>query len=122
MDMLRTDTDSIPLHSRPTPLAKHSPFLSCSQVAAAFGFCVAAAALKIELENNDPVQLETLRRGWSEQGTLALWKHRAIISNLSAARFNLEAVCQLWPITLHMASEVKACTAIVSQTGPVGLI
>lgn len=122
MDMLRTDANSSPLHSRSTPLAKHSPFLCCSQVAAAFGFCVAAAALKDELENNNPVQLETLRRGWSEQGTLSLWKHRAIVSNLSAAHFNLDAVDQLWPITSHMASEVQSCTKFVSQTGPVGLI
>jgi hypothetical protein len=122
MDMLRTDANSNPLHSRPTPLAKHSPFMCCSQVAASYGFCVAAAALKEELENNNPIQLEALRRGWSEQGTLALWKHRAVVSNLSAAHFNLDAVCRLWPIASQMASEVKSCTQYVSQTGPVGLI
>ncbi|KAK0560728.1 hypothetical protein OC861_006155 [Tilletia horrida] len=118
MDMLRNEHQRLPFEARHSLLVGHSPFLSCSQVAAAWGYTVSAAIMRTELDSQAAGQVFS----GSEAALSTLWRHRAILSNLSAALDSLQSVASLWPITAKMAEEVRGCRALVERTGSVGLL
>ena len=142
MEILRLDSERTSLPERRTPLARHSPFLGCSQVAAAFGYAAAAASLAGQPSRSSQATTASGSTAFSTSSTNSLygqtpvstlpppaatkketdaehhriWKRRAILSNLAAAQSNLVAIAPTWPVAMRMAQEVSTCSKLFEQS------
>lgn len=118
-----------------SPLLSHSPFHCCPHLVAAFGYR-AAATLYGELANSAASPDYWWLRGQGEAVAAAaaaaatagesherrqeryddaIWRHRAVLSNMSLAHAILVSINALWPIAGRFAREVDDCRRSVDD-------